>query len=92
MFYICTFNVGTSQAFTYWQIEPLTFFRRVFRSIPIIGPFLLPETLYRVDLASALLTIIEEDIKAVTSEMGVDKGTRIEPTNFKDFRRTYNIL
>lgn len=92
MFYICTFNVGNTQSFTYWQIEPLAFFRRVFRSIPIIGPFFLPETLYRVDLASTLMTIIEGDIKAVTAEMGVDKGVRIEPTNFKDFRRTYGLI
>lgn len=96
MFYICTFNVGNTQAFTYWQIAPLNFFLRLFGGIPFIGWFLvgifMPMTLYKMDLASTLLTIIEGDIKAVTEEMGVNKGVRaLGETDFKQFRKAYAV-
>lgn len=79
-FYVCTFELGTSQVFTYWQIAPLEFWHHLLSSIPLIGRIIralfFPVTLYKIDVSSALLGMIEGDIKATTGELGTEKGRR----------------
>jgi|GEM_PF-1863329 len=80
IFYVCTFKLGTSQIFTYWQIAPKNFWRRFWRIIPILGNLIIamfmPVTLYRIDLSSALNGIIQEDLKTVTAQFNQNKGIR----------------
>lgn len=80
IFYVCTFKLGTSQVFTYWQIAPQNFWRRFWRSIPLLGNVIIamfmPVTLYKIDVSSALNGIIQEDLKVVTGQFSQSKGIR----------------
>jgi len=55
-FYVCTFELGTSQVFTYWQIAPLDFGQHLIGSIPLIGriprALFFPTTLYKIEIGT----------------------------------------
>lgn len=80
IFYICSFRIGSSQVFTYWEIAPLAIFQRILSNIPLFGGILkeifLPDTLYKRDVASAIKGMILEDFKKIVSEQENSKGIR----------------
>ena len=93
IFYICTFRIGSYQVFTYWLIAPKDIIKRIIMKMPIIGSILktmfFPDTLYKRDVASAMIGIIEESFKTLTKEQSEGKiqrvVTEIDPIRFNKF-------
>lgn len=80
IFYVSTFHLGSSQVFTYWQVYPVAFLRRMITNIPFIGKALIAlfysKTLYRDDVAAAIRGMIDQDIKDITNQIEGSQGVR----------------
>lgn len=73
IYYINTFSLGNTQVFSYFQVEPFAFWRRVWNYIPILGKLILalffPKSLYKMDEAAGMNGIIQHDLKVTLDEL-----------------------
>lgn len=73
IYYINTFSLGNTQIFSYFQVEPFAFWRRVWNYIPILGKIILalffPKSLYKMDEGAGMNGIIQHDLKAALDEL-----------------------
>ncbi len=94
IYYINTFSLGNTQIFSYWQIEPFAFWRRVWSFIPLLGRLILslffPKSLYKLDEAAGVKGVIQHDLKVTLDELlGPDGYHLSSTTTAKDIHKLF---
>lgn len=94
IYYISTFSLGNTQIFSYWQIEPFAFWRRVWSVIPIFGKMILafffPNSLFKMDEAAGMTSVIQHDLKAALDELLGEEGYHLNsPVKEKEIHKMF---